>query len=53
MCEMAPAIIYLFDRMGVPFSRHPGRAASDFRRFGGTKHQSHWPLPELRRQLVR
>ena len=21
MCEMAPAIIYLFDRMGVPFSR--------------------------------
>src|SRR5215470_2349041 len=21
MCEMAPSIIYLFDRMGVPFSR--------------------------------
>jgi succinate dehydrogenase / fumarate reductase, flavoprotein subunit len=37
MCEMAPAIIYLFDRMGVPFSRTPeGRL--DFRRFGGTKH---------------
>src|SRR5687768_2074473 len=37
MCEMAPSIIYLFDRMGVPFSRtHEGLL--DFRRFGGTKH---------------
>jgi succinate dehydrogenase flavoprotein subunit len=37
MCEMAPAIIFLFDRMGVPFSRtHEGLL--DFRRFGGTKH---------------
>jgi succinate dehydrogenase / fumarate reductase flavoprotein subunit len=37
MCEMAPAIIYMFDRMGVPFSRTP-EGMIDFRRFGGTKH---------------
>src|SRR6266850_404306 len=37
MCEMAPAIIYLFDRMGVPFSR-TSEGLLDFRRFGGTKH---------------
>jgi len=37
MCEMAPSIIYLFDRMGVPFSRTP-EGMLDFRRFGGTKH---------------
>jgi succinate dehydrogenase / fumarate reductase flavoprotein subunit len=37
MCEMAPAIIYLFDRMGVPFSRTK-EGLLDFRRFGGTKH---------------
>ncbi|HYJ87368.1 MAG TPA: succinate dehydrogenase flavoprotein subunit [Pyrinomonadaceae bacterium] len=37
MCEMAPAIIFLFDRMGVPFSRTP-EGLLDFRRFGGTKH---------------
>ncbi len=37
MCEMAPAIIYLFDRMGVHFSRTP-EGLLDFRRFGGTKH---------------
>src|SRR4026209_2411708 len=37
MCEMAPAIIYLFDSMGVPFSRTP-EGLLDFRRFGGTKH---------------
>jgi succinate dehydrogenase / fumarate reductase, flavoprotein subunit len=36
MCEMAPSIIYLFDRMGVPFSRTP-EGLIDFRRFGGTK----------------
>jgi len=37
MCDMAPQIIYLFDRMGVPFSRtHEGLL--DFRRFGGTLH---------------
>jgi succinate dehydrogenase / fumarate reductase flavoprotein subunit len=37
MCEMAPAIIYLFDRMGVPFARTK-EGLLDFRRFGGTKH---------------
>jgi len=35
MCEMAPSIIYLFDRMGVPFSR-TNEGLLDFRRFGGT-----------------
>ena len=35
MCEAAPGIIDLLDRMGVPFNRTPeGRL--DFRRFGGT-----------------
>jgi succinate dehydrogenase / fumarate reductase flavoprotein subunit len=37
MCEMAPSIIYLFDRMGVPFSRTT-EGLLDFRRFGGTLH---------------
>ena len=37
MCEAAPSIIYLFDRMGVPFSRTK-EGLLDFRRFGGTKH---------------
>ncbi len=37
MTAMAPEIIYLFDRMGVPFSR-TGEGLLDFRRFGGTKH---------------
>ncbi|MBA3334032.1 MAG: succinate dehydrogenase flavoprotein subunit [Acidobacteria bacterium] len=37
MCEMAPDIIYLFDRMGVPFSRTK-EGLLDFRRFGGTLH---------------
>ena len=37
MCDMAPSIIFLFDRMGVPFSRTP-EGLLDFRRFGGTKH---------------
>lgn len=35
MCEAAPSIIYMFDRMGVPFSRTP-EGNIDFRRFGGT-----------------
>src|SRR5689334_23894349 len=35
MCDMAPAIIYMFYRMGVPFSR-PAEGRIDFRRFGGT-----------------
>ncbi len=35
MCESAPAIIDLLDRMGVPFNRTP-EGLLDFRRFGGT-----------------
>jgi succinate dehydrogenase / fumarate reductase flavoprotein subunit len=35
MCEAAPAIINLLDRMGVPFNRTP-EGQLDFRRFGGT-----------------
>ena len=35
MCLDAPAIIYLLDRMGVPFSR-TAEGRLDFRRFGGT-----------------
>src|SRR6266436_5745238 len=35
MCYAAPAIIYLFDRMGVPFNR-TSEGLLDFRRFGGT-----------------
>lgn len=37
MCEAAPGIIYMMDRMGVPFNRTP-EGLIDFRRFGGTKH---------------
>ncbi|WP_051663514.1 succinate dehydrogenase flavoprotein subunit [Alicyclobacillus macrosporangiidus] len=37
MCEAAPGIIHLFDRMGVMFNRTP-EGLLDFRRFGGTKH---------------
>lgn len=37
MCEAAPSIIYLMDRLGVPFNRTP-EGLLDFRRFGGTKH---------------
>ncbi len=37
MTDMAPEIIYLFDRMGVPFSRTQ-EGGLDFRRFGGTLH---------------
>ncbi|MHB8417976.1 MAG: succinate dehydrogenase flavoprotein subunit [Myxococcales bacterium] len=37
MCYAAPSIIYLLDRMGVPFNRTP-EGLLDFRRFGGTLH---------------
>ncbi|PLX42820.1 MAG: succinate dehydrogenase flavoprotein subunit [Deltaproteobacteria bacterium] len=37
MCENAPAIIHMFDRMGVMFNRTP-EGLLDFRRFGGTRH---------------
>ncbi len=35
MCEAAPGIIDLLDRMGVPFNRTP-EGLLDYRRFGGT-----------------
>ena len=35
MCDAAPGIIDLLDRMGVPFNRTP-EGVLDFRRFGGT-----------------
>ena len=35
MCEAAPGIVDLLDRMGVPFNRTP-EGLLDFRRFGGT-----------------
>jgi succinate dehydrogenase / fumarate reductase flavoprotein subunit len=35
MCDAAPGIVYLLDRMGVPFNRTP-EGLLDFRRFGGT-----------------
>ena len=37
MCENGPAIVFLLDRMGVPFNR-TAEGVLDFRRFGGTKH---------------
>ncbi|MFN0061089.1 MAG: succinate dehydrogenase flavoprotein subunit [Myxococcaceae bacterium] len=37
MCHAAPGIIYLLDRMGVPFNR-TAEGLLDFRRFGGTLH---------------
>jgi succinate dehydrogenase / fumarate reductase, flavoprotein subunit len=36
MCEAAPSIIHMFDRMGVMFNRTP-EGLLDFRRFGGTQ----------------
>ena len=35
MCEAAPSIVYMLDRMGVPFNRTP-EGLLDFRRFGGS-----------------
>ncbi|MBI5512985.1 MAG: succinate dehydrogenase flavoprotein subunit [Deltaproteobacteria bacterium] len=35
MAEAAPGIVYMLDRMGVPFNRTP-EGNLDFRRFGGT-----------------
>ena len=37
MCDEAPNIINMFDRMGVMFNRTP-EGLLDFRRFGGTQH---------------
>ncbi|PIQ86929.1 MAG: succinate dehydrogenase flavoprotein subunit [Candidatus Omnitrophica bacterium CG11_big_fil_rev_8_21_14_0_20_45_26] len=36
MCEAAPEIVYLLDRLGVAFNRTP-EGNLDFRRFGGTR----------------
>lgn len=37
MCDAGPGIVFLLDRMGVPFNR-TREGFLDFRRFGGTKH---------------
>src|SRR5437764_14365996 len=37
MCYAAPGVIYLLDRMGVPFTR-TSEGMIDFRRFGGRLH---------------
>ncbi|WP_408007130.1 succinate dehydrogenase flavoprotein subunit [Pseudalkalibacillus sp. A8] len=37
MCDAAPGVIHLLDRMGVMFNRTP-EGLLDFRRFGGTQH---------------
>src|SRR5689334_15769049 len=37
MCEAAPGIIHMLDRMGVMFNRTP-EGLLDFRRFGGTQY---------------
>src|SRR5450432_4170745 len=38
MCDAAPSIVFMLDRMGVPFNRTP-EGLLDFRRFGGTLFQ--------------
>lgn len=38
MCEAAPGIVYLLDRMGAPFNRTP-EGLLDFRGFGGTLYR--------------
>lgn len=52
MTERAPAIIYLLDRMGVPFNRtHEGLLS--FRRFGGTlKHRTAYAGATTGQQLL-
>ena len=52
MCERAPALIYLLDRMGVPFNRtHEGMLS--FRRFGGTlKHRTAYAGATTGQQLL-
>jgi succinate dehydrogenase / fumarate reductase flavoprotein subunit len=35
MCDAAPSVIFMLDRMGVPFNRTP-EGLLDFRRFGGS-----------------
>jgi len=52
MAERAPAIIYMLDRMGVPFNRtHEGMLS--FRRFGGTlKHRTAYAGATTGQQLL-
>ncbi len=52
MAERAPAMIYLLDRMGVPFNRtHEGLLS--FRRFGGTlKHRTAYAGATTGQQLL-
>jgi succinate dehydrogenase / fumarate reductase, flavoprotein subunit len=52
MCEAAPGIIYLLDRMGVMFNRTP-EGLLDFRRFGGTlKHRTAYAGATTGQQLL-
>lgn len=52
MCERAPAIIYLLDRMGVPFNR-TNEGLLSFRRFGGTlKHRTAYAGATTGQQLL-
>lgn len=52
MCETAPAIVNLFDRMGVMFNRTP-EGLLDLRRFGGTqKHRTAFAGATTGQQLL-
>jgi succinate dehydrogenase / fumarate reductase flavoprotein subunit len=52
MAERAPAIIYLLDRMGVPFNR-TAEGVLAFRRFGGTlKHRTAYAGATTGQQLL-
>ncbi len=52
MAERAPAIIYLLDRMGVPFNR-TAEGLLSFRRFGGTlKHRTAYAGATTGQQLL-
>lgn len=52
MAERAPAMIFLLDRMGVPFNRTPEGNLS-FRRFGGTlKHRTAYAGATTGQQLL-
>ncbi len=52
MTERAPAIIYLLDRMGVPFNR-TNEGMLSFRRFGGTlKHRTAYAGATTGQQLL-
>lgn len=52
MAERAPAMIYLLDRMGVPFNR-TSEGVLSFRRFGGTlKHRTAYAGATTGQQLL-